>query len=99
MQFVIYCSDSENGDALRAENMDAHHAHLGTVQDKIMLGGPCPADDGDARQASMLVVEAEDAAAARAIAESDPFFKAGVWDSVMVRHFKALTGKWAPPSD
>ena len=98
MHFVIYCADSENGDALREENYDAHVAHLGGISGQIMLGGPCPAGNGEARQASMLVVEAEDVAAARALAEADPFFTSGVWDSVMVREFKAVAGKWAPPS-
>ncbi len=97
MHFVIYCSDGENGDALRTENYDAHIAHLGRVKDQIMLGGPCPAGDGEARQASMMVVDADDAHAARALVEADPFYKSGVWDSVIVRQFNAVAGKWAPP--
>ena len=96
MIYMIYCTDAEDGDALREKVYDAHREHLGRIKDRLMLGGPCPAGNGEARQGSLLVVEADDVAAARALAEADPFFKAGVWESVIVREFNAVIGAWAP---
>ena len=66
MIYMIYCTDAEDGDALREKVYDAHREHLGRIKDQLMLGGPCPSGNGEARQGSLLVVEADDVAAARA---------------------------------
>lgn len=94
--FAIYCADSADGGRLRKEHMDAHMQHIGKVKDRLMLAGPCPAGNGNAREASFLVIEAADAAAARTLLENDPYYKAGVWDDVVVREFRPLVGAWAP---
>jgi uncharacterized protein YciI len=94
--YAIYCADSANGTALRKEHHEAHLKHIGQFMDKLMLAGPCPPMAGNDREASFLVVEAADAAAAQAIVEGDPFHAAGVWDSVIVREFKPVVGAWAP---
>ena len=94
--FAIYCADSADGTRLRKENHEAHMKHIGQHIGQLMLAGPCPPMDGSPREASFLVVEAADAAAAKAIVENDPFNAAGVWDQVVVREFKPLVGAWAP---
>ncbi len=55
MHYVVFCADSENGESLRKEHLEAHLAHIKTVADKLMVAGPCPPEDGE-RGASMLVV-------------------------------------------
>jgi uncharacterized protein YciI len=94
--YAIYCTDAADGTALRTQNMPAHREHIARIMPKIMLAGPCPALEGHSREASLLVVEADDAAAARQLLESDPFYKVGVWEKIEIRRFNALAGAWAP---
>jgi hypothetical protein len=94
--FAIYCADSADGTRLRKENHEGHMKHIGQHIDKLMLAGPCPPMEGEDREASFILVEAADVAAARAVVENDPFHAAGVWDSVIVREFNPVVGAWAP---
>jgi len=94
--FAIYCADSADGGRLRKEHHAAHMEHIGQHMSQLMLAGPCPPMDGSPREASFLVVEAADAAAARAMVEGDPFHAAGVWEQVVVREYKPVVGAWAP---
>jgi len=94
--YAIYASDSADGTRLRKENHDAHMQHIGKHMSKLMLAGPCPPMDGADREASFLLIEAADAAEARAVLEQDPFYAAGVWDNVIVREFNPVVGAWAP---
>ncbi len=96
MHYAVYCTDAAGSGPLRNEHMEAHLAHIKNVSDKLMLAGPCPPDAENERGASFLVLEAESIAEARRIMESDPYNKAGVWDSITVREFKASVGQWAP---
>ena len=94
--YAIYCSDSADGTRLRKEHHDGHMKHIGQHIKQLMLAGPCPPMEGQEREASFLLVEAADAAAAQAMVENDPFHAAGVWDSVIVREFNPVVGAWAP---
>lgn len=96
MYFAIYCTDGSDGPRLRKEYAQVHLDHIDAISDNLMLAGPCVAPGSDAYDSSFLVVEADDAAAAQALVESDPYFKSGVWNSVIVREFKVGRGKWAP---
>ncbi|MBM3503943.1 MAG: YciI family protein [Alphaproteobacteria bacterium] len=95
-QYAIYCTDSADGSALRQRHMPAHLEHIGRVKSQLLMAGPCPATEGQTREASLLVVEADSAAAARRLLESDPFYKAGVWETIVVRPFRAVVGAWVP---
>ncbi len=96
MHYAVYCTDAEGSGPLRKEHMEAHLAHIENIGDKLMLAGPCPPDAENERGASFLVLEAESFAEARQIMESDPYSKAGIWNSITVREFKATVGQWAP---
>ena len=46
-----------------------------------------------------MIIEGADEAEARAIFEQDPYFVAGVWQSINVTEFEFLTGLWRPSED
>ena len=54
--------------------------------------------DGEAI-GSLVMIEAEDEGAARAIFEQDPYYVGGVWQSINVTEFEFLTGTWRPSED
>ena len=89
MLFAITCTDKPGAGDLRAATRPAHIAHLSAVAGRIVLGGPLLNPDGHAI-GSLLVVEAADRAEAEAFAASDPYFKAGLFESVAIRPFRTV---------
>ncbi|MEF2071605.1 YciI-like protein [Consotaella aegiceratis] len=87
MLFALLCNDKPESGALRAANREDHLAHLAKLGDSVKFAGPFLGDDGKPN-GSLVMIEAEDEAAARAIADADPYAKAGVFSSVTIRPWK-----------
>ena len=87
MHFIIVNTDREDGVELRAETRDAHLEYLRNhgKNAKLVHAGPTPSEDGSRMTGSLLVVEAESIDDARALAEDDPYTKAGLFASTDVR--------------
>lgn len=92
MLFVLHCIDKVGDGSLRMANREAHLAFLKENAAVVRLGGPFLSDDGSRMVGSMLVIEAENLAAARTWAAGDPYAKAGVFDSIDIRPWKAVVG-------
>ena len=90
--FAFYCRDGENGPALRERTREAHLSYLDDHGGSYALAGPLKQDG--AVIGSLVIIEAADEDAARAIFERDPYFKAGVWQSIRASQFDALKGEW-----
>ena len=89
MLFAIICTDRPGGLDLRLATRPAHIAYLTTYASRVMHGGPTL--DMDGRPCgSLLVIEAEDRAAAEGFAASDPYAKAGLFESTVIRGFRAV---------
>ncbi|MEW6255649.1 MAG: YciI family protein [Pseudomonadota bacterium] len=88
MLFVVLKKDKANHEHVRAEVRPAHLEFLNANKDKVALGGPLMSDDGTRMIGSMIAVEAESAAEAKALLENDPFAKAGLFESVEVLPWK-----------
>lgn len=88
--FVLTCIDKPN--ALEAR-MGAREAHLAYVRETgvVRLAGPFLTEAGE-MAGSMLIIEVEDLAAARAFSAADPYVKAGVFQSADVRPFRLTVG-------
>ena len=86
MQFVIEGLDRADGAALREQHKAAHVAHLLSLGERFVIGGPFLDDEGR-EIGSMVVIEAEDRASANAIAGADPFVTEGVFSKVTVRRW------------
>ncbi len=90
--YAFYCRDGENGAALREKFLAAHLAHIETAIDKIAVAGPLKQNDETV--GSLLVVKAENETQARETLEADPYFSAGVWQSIKVDQFLGVAGDW-----
>ena len=84
MHFVALSKDRANGLETRLANRPAHLDFLKAHPDRIKIGGPLLAPDGERMIGSMLIVEARDEAEARALLAEDPYAKAGLFQSVEV---------------
>lgn len=86
MLFVIYATDKKNSLALRQTTRATHLAYMSNFDTRV--GGPLLDEDGN-MAGSMIVLEAEDLAAAKEFAANDPYRIAGLFESVHVTGFKA----------
>ena len=85
MLYAVICTDKPNSLPLRMANRPEHLAYLHSLGETLVFAGPFTAEDGVTMNGSLVVVEAATLEAARKIAASDPFAKAGVFASVDIR--------------
>lgn len=90
--YAFYCQDGENGAKLRDMHLGAHLAHVEAHLKDYAVAGPLK--NGDDTIGSLLVIKAVDEAEARAKFESDPYFAAGVWQSIRATTFMGVAGDW-----
>ena len=93
--YTVSGRDRPDSFDLRARTRDAHLAYLAAQGGAVKLGGPWL--DGEGRSVgSLLIVEADDLAAAQALADGDPYAQAGLFASVAVEPWRRVVGDFAP---
>lgn len=88
--FAIYCVDKPGHEHVRAENRPAHLEYSRQFADRMIIGGPMLSADGESMVGSLLVIDLPDEAAAREWCANDPYAKAGLFESVLVRRYKKV---------
>lgn len=89
--YTLTCIDKPGALELRMANRPAHLDFLAGLGGAVKLGGPF-LDEAGNPAGSLLIVETEDLAGAEAIAEADPYGKAGLFESVTIRPFRLTIG-------
>ena len=89
MHFVFYGKDKKGALQVRVDNRPAHVEWL--KSNPIVLAGPMLDENGD-MSGSMVVCEAADQAAADALFATDPYGKAGLFESVEISPWKWVIG-------
>ncbi|WP_088347822.1 MULTISPECIES: YciI family protein [Rhodomicrobium] len=93
MLYVLICKDKPvDGLALRLATRPEHLAYLSSLGEKLRAGGALLDEDGKNPIGSLILIEAATLEEARAIAQGDPFAKAGVFASVEVHPFRQSVG-------
>jgi len=89
MHFAFICQDKPDHLKVRMDTRPEHVAYLESLNAKgsLAFAGPC-LDAAGNPNGSLVVVEAADAAAAKAIADADPYAKAGLFASVDIRPWR-----------
>ncbi|MDJ0977647.1 MAG: YciI family protein [Erythrobacter sp.] len=90
--YAFYCRDGEAGPQLREKVLQDHLAHIEAHIEDYAVAGPLK--QGDTTIGSLLVINADDEAEARAKFEADPYFTAGVWKSINATAFHGVAGDW-----
>ncbi len=85
MIFALICKDKPGSLELRLANRPAHLDYLDGLNARGVLKFAGPFIGGDGKPfGSLVAVEAESRAAAQAIAEADPYARAGLFDGVEI---------------
>jgi uncharacterized protein len=87
MLYAIICTDKPNQLALRMATRSDHVAYLRSLDEGAKLAGPF-LDDAGEMNGTLVIVDVADRAAAQAIAENDPYAKAGLFQSVDIRAWR-----------
>jgi hypothetical protein len=90
MLFVVHCSDKPNRGEVRQANRPAHVEYLKANVAKLIIGGPLLSEDGQSMIGSLLILDLPDRAAAEAFCAQDPYAKAGLFESVIIRPYKKV---------
>lgn len=89
MLFAVMMIDRPSGETLRDATAAAHRAFVTAHADRIVLGGPLTADDGARNIGSLMVITAESEAEARSLLAEEPYTRAGLFEQVILRPFRA----------
>lgn len=90
MLFAIFCTDRPGRGQVRLDNHPAHVEFLKGTGDALRMAGPTLTEDGATMTGSLIVIDCDDLAAAEAWAAGDPYAKAGLFESVVIRPFKQV---------
>ena len=89
MKFAILCRDKPGALEVRLATRPTHLAYLQTYVQKLVQVGPLL--DADNRPCgSILIIDVADRAEAEGFAEADPYFKAGLFESVVIRGYRTV---------
>lgn len=91
--YCFYCRDGEQNDELRERHLKAQREFMAAHDENYRVAGPLTNARGEF-VGSLLIIEAEDEAAARATVNDDPYLTGGVWQSIRVDRFQPLKGRW-----
>lgn len=93
MEFFFYCRDRPGIGDLRWELAEEHWAFMDRYADGMIARGPTLSPDGTQATGSMHIVDLPDGDAAREFAFDEPYYKAGVFDDVLVRRWSNTLGR------
>lgn len=83
-----------NSAAIREKALQAHRDFLHSQKSIVILSGATLTDDGEEVAGSMLIVNVNSRAEAKAFSDGDPFTKAGMFKSVTITRMRK--GTWNP---
>jgi uncharacterized protein YciI len=91
MHFYIRCVDKPGHLDVRKANREDHLAYIkGGFADRIVAAGPTLDPDLEGMNGSVFIIEFDSIEDAREFAANDPYAKAGLFESVVIRPFKKV---------
>ncbi len=90
MIFFIYSQDKPGGFELRMATRAEHLEYLKKFESQYLAAGPTMTDDGSVMDGSALIMEFEDRAAAEEFRDNDPYAKAGLFESSIIKAWKQV---------
>ena len=88
MLWAVCCNDRPNTAALREKHLAAHREYLQKNAKKIFFSGPLQSDDASVNVGSLWIISAASREEAQAFVENENFYRAGVFESVVIRRMR-----------
>lgn len=93
MEYLVYCRDKDDTQALRKQWVEAHWTFMDEFAPRMVARGPTVQEDGVTQTGSLHIVDLEDDAAARHFAYDEPYARAGVFREILVRRWRNSMGR------
>ena len=90
--YALICNDKPGSLDLRMATREAHLAYARGFADKMRLGGPMLTEAGE-MAGSLIFLEVDTLAEAKAFSDSDPYAIAGLFENVQITPFRVTIGK------
>jgi len=92
MQWIIYCTDKPDTQALREANTPKHRAYLESKPIDIVVCGPLTDETGEKKIGNFFLVDAPTREEVEAFNRNDPFFALGLWHEIKIHRFHRRVG-------
>jgi uncharacterized protein YciI len=89
MRVAVICRDRPGARAVRLANRQAHLDYIAASGVVEMAG---PLIEGGEMAGSLLILDVPDVPAAEAWAAGDPYARAGLFESVLIREWRRVIG-------
>ncbi|HEY0621171.1 MAG TPA: YciI family protein [Kribbella sp.] len=95
MEYFVYGRDRPGAFELKMSLSDDHWSFMDGYGELLVARGPTLTGDGDEAEStgSLHIVDLPDAAAARTFAYEEPYYRAGVFGSVLLCRFQNVLGR------
>ncbi|MFZ1469787.1 MAG: YciI family protein [Paracoccaceae bacterium] len=90
MRVTLICTDKPGHLEVRKANREAHLSYIAATG-VVEMAGPF-LDDAGGMCGSLVMLDVPDLQAAQAWAAADPYAKAGLFESVVIREWKKVIG-------
>jgi uncharacterized protein YciI len=91
VQYFVFRQDKPGTRELRTKTRPAHMEYAAQLGDRLLFAGPAMDDDGT-MVASIWIVEAENRAEVESLTAADPYEKADLFESKIIRRFVKTAG-------
>ena len=85
MLFLIVNIDKPGRNDVRLANRPAQHEYIEQFRDCIKFAGPTTTEDGTMSTGNMFVLEADSYDEVLGFTRDDPYFRAGLFDTTLIR--------------
>ena len=101
VEYFFYCRGRPGTEALAEALAEAHWSFMDGYAEAMLARGPTLTPDRSRWTGSMHLVDLPDAQAARRFVFQEPFYRAGLYDQVLVRRWGNLLGRtmWDYPTE
>ncbi|WP_432943920.1 YciI family protein [Kribbella sp. CA-253562] len=93
MEYFVYGRDRSDSFGLKQRLTEEHWAFMDGYAEQLIARGPTMNDDDSATTGSLHIVDLPGLAAAETFAYDEPYYQAGVFESVLLHRFRNLLGR------
>lgn len=93
MEYVFYGRDRVDAGDLRRETLELHWAFMDGYADLMIARGPTLTGPAGEMNGSLHIIDLPDAASVKAFAYDEPFYRAGLFEALLVRRFSNRLGR------
>lgn len=93
MEYFVYGRDRPGSGDLKARLTEEHWAFMDGYGDNLIARGPTLTEDRERSTGSLHIVDLPDIEAARAFAFEETYYRAGVFDEVLLCRFRKHVGR------